>query len=229
MRNCYKRPSRTAFRGPKTATLPGPERQEHTSGGYGRKSARCDRRREHTWPRRAHAHYGLSAGVTSSTHVRRLSRKRQLTLRTCETKWPQASERPAGWVRAKGDRNPGRDGAAPSAHGDASALSPCVRPRSRGDRDGDWGSALGRLPVQQEPLGECRSSHSRGCGRCRAGVGGAEAGGDDPKEHGEAFLKDVDSQLGTERRTGLCIGTVQTEGPVFHCSDMYAPGGRGEE
>lgn len=43
----------------------------------------------------------------------------------------------------------------------------------------------------------------------------------------DSFLKDVHCQLGTEGRPGLCIGTVQTEGPMFHYGGVYAPVGQG--
>lgn len=82
--------------------------------------------------------------------VKRLSWKQRLTLWTCETKWPQASKRPAGWVRGRRGRNWAgtRQPTAPTRT--CPPWAP-VRPWSRGDHQGAWDSALRRLPVQEEP------------------------------------------------------------------------------
>lgn len=59
-----------------------------------------------------------------------------------------------------------------------------------------------------------------------AGPGGSDSGAMTvTAECREAFLKDVDVQLGTQGRVGLRGGTAQTEGPVFHCTERVPRGG----
>lgn len=79
---------------------------------------------------------------------------------------------------------------------------------------------------------EGKSPHPTGCGWCQGKAGqnlwGSEVGTVAlTAECRDSFLKDVHCQLGTEGRPGLCIGTVQTEGPMFHYGGVYAPRGTG--
>lgn len=115
----------------------------------------------------------------------------------------------------------------------ASIPSPHVRPWRGGDHGRDRGSALRRLPIWQELLGQGQVTPPNRVWLV-PGEGGAESVGFGGWNSGpgcraqRTFLKDVHCQLGTEGRTRLCIGMVpQTKGPMFRSGGVYAPGGMG--